>query len=166
MTSGVIVRTLEAPEWTLWRDMRLRALADAPDAFRPVLEEERGQPDSWWAEIIGSTAAHPRGDLWIAWLNGAAVGMLFGRIDPQYSLLEIGAMWVEPQSRRRGVGSALVAVALEWAKGFEVGTALMWCRDDADVKAFYVRQGFESTGEREPLRTGSPMSVVRMRMRI
>ena len=32
------IRTIRAEEWPLWRDVRLRALTDSPDAFRPTLE--------------------------------------------------------------------------------------------------------------------------------
>jgi RimJ/RimL family protein N-acetyltransferase len=70
----VTIRSIEAEEWPLWRDLRLQSLGDSPDAFRSTLEEERTQSDEWWAEIIGSTANHPRGGLWIAEEGGEAVG--------------------------------------------------------------------------------------------
>lgn len=37
---SVTIRTIEAEECPLWRNLRLRALADSPDAFRSTLDEE------------------------------------------------------------------------------------------------------------------------------
>jgi hypothetical protein len=56
MSMSVTIRAIGGKEWPLWRSLRLRALADSPDAYRATLDEEFNQPDEWWAEIIGKTA--------------------------------------------------------------------------------------------------------------
>ena len=160
------VRPLEANEWRLWRQMRMRALADSPDSFRPTLTEEQGHADSFWAEVVASTAAHPRGNLWLAWIQGVSLGMVFGRVDADFSTVELGSMWVDPDARNAGVGSALVSTVLSWGKELGVVSASLFCRQDDGVTAFYERHGFELTGETEPLRNGSAVTVGRVRARI
>jgi GNAT superfamily N-acetyltransferase len=157
---SVVIRAIGGEEWSLWRGLRLRALADSPDAFRSTLEEERAQPDSWWAEIIGTTAAHPRGGLWVATFDGQAAGMLFGRIDPDYGASHFGAMWVAPEFRSRDVGSELIKAGLAWAKESGVSEAELWITEgNTKATAFYQRHGFQPTDETQALRPGSDLTV-------
>jgi len=39
-------------EWRIYRDLRLRALADSPDAFGSTFERERDRPDAEWADRL------------------------------------------------------------------------------------------------------------------
>jgi GNAT superfamily N-acetyltransferase len=160
---NVTIRTIEAEEWPLWRDLRLRALADSPDAFRTTLEEESYQPDAWWAELIEATVEHPRGDLWVAWVEGAPVGMLFGRVDGEYTMLVIGAMWVAPEMRRHTVGSGLIQACVEWGRALGVHAASLWATEEnRGAVAFYERQGFRPTKATEALRPGSHLTARRV----
>jgi len=156
----VTIRTIGPEEWPVWRELRLRALADAPTAFRPTIEEESARPDSWWSEMIGATAEHPRGGSWVAWSEGEAVGMLFGRIDKEHTVLEIGAMWVDPAARRLGVGSGLIQAAVEWARSLSVSVACLWVTEEnVEAVAFYERHGFQPTETTDVLRSGSHLIV-------
>ena len=144
----------------MWRDLRLRALADAPDAFRSTLEEESSNPEQWWSELIRATVEHPRGGLWVAWADDDAVGMLFGRVDEGDTVLEIGAMWVAPYVRRQSVGTGLIEAAVEFARGLGVSVASLWVTEDnIEAVAFYRRHGFHSTEMTAALRPGSHMTV-------
>ena len=46
--AGARVRRLTEADWTLARELRLRALADAPDAFAATLAQEEGFPETRW----------------------------------------------------------------------------------------------------------------------
>ena len=53
----VSIRRLDGHEWRAYRDLRLRALADSPDAFGSTLERERDRPDAEWAAGVSSGAS-------------------------------------------------------------------------------------------------------------
>lgn len=162
MSVSVTIRTIGVEEWPLWRDVRLRALTDSPDAFRPTLEEESAQPDQWWAETIGATSQHPRGGLWVAEIDGKAVGMLFGRLSPDLNLLSVGAMWVAPLVQR-GVGRGLLEAAIESAREEGAAQAELWVSEENSIaQSFYRRAGFRPTADTQRLREGSRITVRRL----
>lgn len=45
------IRALEPHEVSLHRELRLRALRDAPDAFGETFAEAEAQPISYWEEL-------------------------------------------------------------------------------------------------------------------
>lgn len=161
------VRELQVGEWPLWRQLRLDALSESPDAFRPTLDEEKDQSDDWWIDVIDSTVEHPRGGLWIAELERVPVGMLFARIHTDDTIVEIGAMWVSPPARGKGAGSGLLTAALDWAISRGVHHAELWVTEsNAAAMSLYERYGFRRTSETQALRAGSDMTVVKMQAAI
>lgn len=46
---AVLVRRLLPDEWRAYRAIRLRALADAPEAYGSTLARGEGLPDETWA---------------------------------------------------------------------------------------------------------------------
>jgi GNAT superfamily N-acetyltransferase len=105
------------------RERRLRALADAPDAFGSTLRRERshGRPEriAWiegWKGATNAMFVAERGDRWI----GMAVGSRTG----EESDAHLYGMWVDPTWR--GPGRArLVEGVLTWARSWGVRSALL-----------------------------------------
>ena len=159
----ITVRALDAADWPAWRELRLRALEDSPDAFSRTLEEERAMTDDEWADIISRTTGHPRGNLWFAQAGAENVGMMFGRITPDHDLLEIGAMWVAPDSRRAGAGRLLLETACDWARSHGVPLADLWVTEaNTAAVAFYAAMGFTQTTETKTLREDSDLTIRKM----
>ena len=48
------IRELERREWALYRELRLRALAESPDAFGRRLVDELARPDAEWIRLTES----------------------------------------------------------------------------------------------------------------
>jgi len=111
------VRPFERHEWPLLRELRLRALADAPDAFARTVEEEQDRPDAEWARQLAlSTASDDQLSL-VAERAGRGVGLAYTRLDPvARDTAHLFSMWVAPEARRLGVGRALVAAVASWAQ--------------------------------------------------
>ena len=51
----ITVRVLDVSEWSLYRDLRLRALAESPSSFTATLAEEADRDEQFWsaAEVFG-----------------------------------------------------------------------------------------------------------------
>jgi GNAT superfamily N-acetyltransferase len=158
VTPEIRIRRVRREEWERVRDLRLRALADAPDAFGSTLQRERslGRPE-WFAWIEGWEGATnamfvaERGDGWIGMAVGSRTG---GETDAH-----LYGMWVDPMWRGAGVGARLVEDVLGWARSFGARAVILGVTEANDGAAcFYEHLGFVDTGERYPLREGSRLT--------
>ena len=161
------IREIKGDEWRLWRSLRLRAVEESPDAFRGTLAEESAEADERWRELIAKTARHPDALLLVAEVDSDPVGMLFGRLDDDKDVLDLGAMWVDPEVRRQGIGRGLVRSAIEWARTAGANRAELWLTHGNEAaERLYEAAGFATAGEVEPLREGSKLTVARMAAQI
>jgi ribosomal protein S18 acetylase RimI-like enzyme len=152
-----VVRRLRPDEWRELRALRLRALADAPDAFGATLADAEAEPDDEWQTRAGSS---DRVTI-VAEVAGRLVGMAGGGAAPmEESTAGLHGMWVEPASRGTGIADALVAAVTDWAR--ETGyrnLGLGVTTSNLRAIAFYERLGFMDTGMRFPLREGSALEI-------
>jgi hypothetical protein len=65
------VRALNAEDWRMIRDVRLRSLADAPDAFTSSVERESTYDDQKWRNVATR-------DRWFVADEGGPVGVAIG----------------------------------------------------------------------------------------
>lgn len=130
------------------REVRLRALADAPKAFASTYErEERFSRDVWTARLTGDGSVNL-----LAVEGGRALGMTSARIEERPGTAHLLGMWVAPEARGRGVGRRLIDAIVEWAREREIRELGLWVTDANDpAHALYGNSGFRSTGERQPL---------------
>jgi GNAT superfamily N-acetyltransferase len=160
------IRTFAGDEWRLYRDLRLRALADSPDAFGSTLVEEAGRPDAEWARRLASSADVRVNLPLVAEIRGQLVGLAWGRIDT--SNPEVAAlyqMWVAPPHRGRGVGEKLLEAVIAWATAQNaISLDLGVTCGDSPARRLYERAGFKPMGEPQPLRTGSTLLAQPMRL--
>lgn len=162
---SVRVRVLGAGEAMLWKELRLRALEESPDAFSTTYESQRDRPDSDWHRQIDATAASSLAEGLLAEADGEPAGILLCRVSEVDALLgHIQTMWVDPRFRRSGVGSALLAFALKWLRGRKANVVELGVNEENEAaSALYRAFGFVLTGYREPLRKGSAQWIARMR---
>ena len=144
------VRRLGAGEADLLRDLRLRALGDAPMAFGSTLAREEGYEPERWERWAADSASGERQAIFIA---EPQAGMASGVIDDEdRALAHLYAMWVAPQARGTGAGKALVEAVVAWAadRGAERLTTSV-TEGNAAAAALYAAAGFADSGRREPL---------------
>jgi ribosomal protein S18 acetylase RimI-like enzyme len=152
-------------EWGELRALRLRALQDAPDAFGSTYAEESRRTDAEWmgwaadlAEGGSSFGVVADDGSWIAMAVGAP-----HRVHPGEAWLF--AMWVAPDARHAGIGRALVGRIVDWARSrdFPVLRLTVTETNDAAIH-LYERCGFIDEGVRLPLRAGSDMTTMSMKI--
>ena len=155
--SQVAARVAGPEDWAAWRDLRLRALLDAPSAFGSTYEHEVGFGEGRWVERLGAKD----GVAVLAWLDGMPVGMGAGFQDLPGSL-HVVAMWTDPAYRGLGVGAAVLAAVRSWAAARGLRLHLDVNTTNAGARALYERSGYVGTGEVRPIREGSAELVERM----
>ncbi|WNV88643.1 GNAT family N-acetyltransferase [Umezawaea sp. Da 62-37] len=140
----IVVRVLGVDDWEVWRELRLSALGEAPDAFGAKLADWLGEGDverRWRARLGGGT--HNL----VAYLDGRAAGMVSGTGPDRHGTVGLISMWVAPFARGRGVGDALVAAVVDWAEEHATGrVTLDVLRDNDRASALYRRHGFLDAG--------------------
>ncbi len=162
------IRTFEPDEWETYRDIRLRALADSPDAFGRTLADEQKRSDAEWANRLAAGVESGRDLPLVAEVAQEPVGLAWGRIeqsDPDVAHLY--QMWVAPGHRRLGVGQMLLDAVINWAKtmnacSLDLGVTYR----DSPAMRLYTRTGFEPAGKRLPLRPGSAFVELPMRLKL
>jgi ribosomal protein S18 acetylase RimI-like enzyme len=160
------VRAFQPDEWPLYRELRLEALRDAPDAFGSTLARERAFPEQEWKARLAAAAKSGRDLPLVAEVSGRAVGLVWVRIDEKdASTATLFQLWVHPAFRRAGVGRALLEAATAWARGAGATTMSLCVATGAQSAIqFYRRLGFVESGEPSPLRPQSSLSQQPMRL--
>jgi len=155
----ITIQELTQDDWTLWRALRVAALADAPDAFGANLLEWTGEGDAearWRSRLI----TVPFNVIGV--IDGRASGMSSGT-EPVEGVVWLMSMWVDPRFRSCGVGDALVDAVVRWAKDQGAGTVALNVRQSNErAIAFYHRNGFSDDGwSSEPGAVKPEMRMVR-----
>ena len=143
------VRPFLSHEWCIYRDLRLRALADSPDAFARTLAEEKDRPESEWSGRLAS-GAETRWNLHVvAEVAGEAIGLAWGRIEPSTpEMANLYQMWIDPRFRRLGAGQMLLQAVIDWAKDADVRYLVLGVTcGDSPARRLYARAGFKPVGE-------------------
>lgn len=159
----IAVRRIRPDEAGTLRSLRLASLDDAPDAFGRTYAEEAAYPDEYWDERARTAATDADRATFFAEVGGEPVGMAGFGFAPD-GTAALWGMWVRPDARRLGAGRALVDTIVEWAAGTTAtSVSLTVTEGNAAAINLYESCGFADTGQREPLREGSPMSTLWMR---
>lgn len=145
--------------------MRLAALRDTPLAFGSTYERELAfTPDRWqsWAtdaatgaEYIAVAVDHGR---WAAMARGSA-----DEGDPASAFLT--AVYVAPEWRARGLGGAVSAAVIDWARQRGFDSIRLHVADWNDpARRLYESLGFEPTGDTKPLSHAPTVNELEMRL--
>jgi RimJ/RimL family protein N-acetyltransferase len=137
-----VIRRVEAGDWELLREVRLRALQEDPDAFLATHAQESRFADEQWQ----ARAAQSNGASFVVEGTGGAEGLVTGIVDTDPATVFLVGMWVAPELRGGGAASELVAHVIEWARarGSE-RVCLSVEADNLRAARLYERCGFAET---------------------
>jgi len=153
---AVRVRAVRAGEGGRLRELRLRALRDAPDAFSSDPgPEEAFAPAVWEDRGRSVVVAEDAGD-WI--------GMAGWYVDEDLpAIANVWGVWVDPRARGRGAGRRLMAALMDGARAAGHRRLELTVTDRAPAaEALYERLGFRRTGVALPF--GKRPGVVEAQM--
>jgi ribosomal protein S18 acetylase RimI-like enzyme len=142
------IRRLREKDAALLRDIRLRALRDAPEAFATRFDEANASSRERWAEMASETATQVTV---VALDRERALGMV-SAWTLESGNAWLARLWVDPEARGTGLGARLIEAVAEWAR--ERGAAaieLSVIADNRAAAALYAQAGFTETGRRRPL---------------
>jgi GNAT superfamily N-acetyltransferase len=153
------VRRLGPADWEISREVRLRALAEAPNAFMSTLAREQRFDEQEWRNRLSA----PSAATFLAWLDDAPAGTATGKIDDpddEFALpasWQLVGMWVEPDARGTGLAEQLIEAVAGHAREHGASSLTLWVTEtNARARAFYERIGFVPTGARQPVRDDEP----------
>lgn len=140
----VAIQRIQVDGWERARDVRLRALREAPDAFWTTADEEVATTADKWRERVSTSDSAT----FVAVRDGVDVGLAVGAPHHEHQGdAGLYALWVAPEARGTGVATALVEAVVGWARSVDY----RWLRlDVADTNGnasrLYQRMGFQTTG--------------------
>jgi ribosomal protein S18 acetylase RimI-like enzyme len=172
------VRRLHPGDWAAVREIRLTALAQAPDAFASTLEREQAFDEGEWRRRLEQTAYF---GAWDARPEPGLTGLVATFPEPPAqaadasdadasdtartsaaraaaagSAWHLVAMWVSPGHRGQGIADRLVAAVCDLARARGGTQVALWVADtNPRAQAVYRRLGFRPSGERGILRPGA-----------
>jgi GNAT superfamily N-acetyltransferase len=161
----VLVRETVPADWRAWRDIRLLALRDAPDAFASTYAEQVALGGAYWRQRVAD------GGLFLAWIQEVSppeastvkpAGMA-GGYQAAPGTVELISMFVRPQARGYGVGEALIDAVIGWARERDATSVHLWVTEtNKPARLLYERCGFSATAERQPLPSNPALGEVGM----
>ena len=166
--AAIAIRVLTPDDWALYKDLRLGALAESPEAFGSTLAREQDRSDDDWAARLAGAAGSAADLPLVAVVGGQPAGLAWGRIEAaEPEAAHLYQMWVAPAQRGRGVGQMLLRAVIDWATAqhaayLHLGVTLR----DSPAMRLYTRAGFEPSGPPEPLRPGADLLALPMRLKL
>ena len=146
----LVIRRLAAGDWAAFRDVRLAALRDAPEAFGSTAEAAERVMEAEWRRRLEQRA------VFLADVLNQRVGIAAGIAGDAHLGAELISMWVAPAWRGHGVGDRLVDAVLAWAVGQGFTSVSLWvATGNARAERLYARRGFAATGRQQPMGGGN-----------
>jgi GNAT superfamily N-acetyltransferase len=144
----ITVRVLGESEWSLYREVRLRALAESPGSFTATLADETDRAESFWRDrmtrsyrLLAERGQLPQG----------IVSLGVYEEDP--SAAEVFGLYVVPDARGTGVSWRLVEAAAALATQNGYAQLYYWVgTDNGRAIGFAKNFGFRLSGYRRPSR--------------
>ena len=137
------IRRITEPEGPAVAELWDRMCREIPDGG-PLGEHARHRI----ARMLSASAWHHQAFCLVAVHDGRTIGFVNGRLDPGDGLLpglvgEIESLWVLPEHRASGTGTALADAAVAWLREREAWAIhSLVCADNEESHRFWRGRGF------------------------
>ena len=142
------VQVLTEDQWPRYRDVRLAALKESPEAFSATYEEEAALDEEYWRTRMA------RSKRLLATRDDEVVGVAsIGQAGDVESMAELFGLWVTPPARGTGVATALLQAGADVALGDGRSHLAYWVgTENGRAVAFASGAGFRPGDRRRPMR--------------
>jgi GNAT superfamily N-acetyltransferase len=133
----ITLEVVGTDDWERWRDLRLSALREAPEAFFSSLSDWEHKSEDTWRQRLADVAAN-----FIVALDGKDAGMVSAAVTAEE--VELIGMRVAPFARGRGVGDELVRAVADWSLSHQpLRLTLRVLNGNDRAITLYERHGFK-----------------------
>ncbi|SDY29590.1 Ribosomal protein S18 acetylase RimI [Amycolatopsis xylanica] len=134
----ISLRELTPDDWAEWRELRLEALREAPEAFGSTLADWLDAPESRWRGRLVDVPFNV-----LAEYEGKPAGIASGTAADESATVQLLSMWVAPFARGQGVADSLLDAVVAWARGLGAArVGLLVYETNERATALYRRHGF------------------------
>jgi len=164
--SQVQLKELLVSNWREYKAIRLQSLRDSPDAFGSTYESAAILTSDQWKSRLNVIPNSPDRLTIVATSEESCVGLVFSVRESTYgSSANLYQMWVDPEFRGAGVGTALIDSVKKWAAEKGIDKLLLdVTTTNTEAMSLYLSAGFKPAGINEPLREGSELCVQPMEL--
>jgi RimJ/RimL family protein N-acetyltransferase len=137
------IRRLETADAALYREIRLEALKQNPEAFGTTFESEKDKPPSWFEAAVSQR------DIFGAFVQGTLAGIAgyMAQNNPkQAHKAELWGMYVRTVARNSGLGKRLVEAVLDHARERVEALQLTVVSENKAARRLYGSLGFVEYG--------------------
>lgn len=149
----VTIRRVRIGDGPVLRAIRLRALAESPDAFTSTFAAVTALPDAEWDDRATRGATGAETATFLAFTDvvvGMVVGMSGTDDRDRGDQVELLALWVAPEVRRAGVARALVGSVISWANSAGFAEVVLSVKPgNRAARRLYAAAGFTETSRRD-----------------
>lgn len=156
------ISRIRPEDWRDLRELRLRSLRDAPEAFGQTNEKASEEPDSEWQSAARASASGDRRAWFLASIDDRYVGLVQARRRVPDECL-VFSMWVAPDARRAGVGNLLIEAVASWAQQWGARRIVLWVfGPNEGAQRFYRQIGFNFVREGPDAESGKSYGALAM----
>ena len=159
---SLAVTRIRSDQWRILRDVRLRALEEAPYAFGTTLAEGLKRTDRDCQDMARDHATLSDRAYFMAYVEDNPCGMA-GCYRRTSDIVVLTAMWVAPEVRGQKIGEQIVRAVIKWAREGGATKLEAWVSENNPARFFYQKVGFEETRLTEPLRSDSKIQIILIR---
>ena len=138
------IRRIQRGESRIFRQLRLQALKESPQAFGSTyVDAMERSPESWTTQSDGTSRGSDR-STFIAFTDEYPIGLsALYRLESPQDVGELMQVWVSPDFRRKAVAGALMDVVFYWAEKNNFRAIAAGIRaSNAGAMRFYQKYGF------------------------
>jgi RimJ/RimL family protein N-acetyltransferase len=145
--SSITIRPLDVAEWPQLRDLRLRALEDAPGAFSATYDEVVRRSESDWRAMITDPTRQVFGLFDVDTMIGIT-GVLTSSEDSSGQTAILVMSYIVREYRGRGLSRMLYEARLAWARAHPTFTRIVVSHRESNEASRRANQrhGFIPTG--------------------